>query len=142
MIKIILLLLIKYYFFLKDMKTEDIYIYRGNYRSGMNKTRPPRVVLINAKLGLNIHGLGGWCLLLLSFVLAGRHLEKWRTSRRKHPAASLKPVFYSRSIFKPPQKLPQRTVLNETKSFFFFQITRSPLIPPPFLINHACINYH
>lgn len=121
MIKIILLLLIKYYFFLKDMKTEDIYIYRGNYRSGMNKTRPPRVVLINAKLGLNIHGLGGWCLLLLSFVLAGRHLEKWRTSRRKHPAASLKPVFYSRSIFKHPQKLrlnePSSTKQN--LSFFF-----------------------
>lgn len=29
MIQIILLLLIKYYFFLKDMKTEDIYIYIG-----------------------------------------------------------------------------------------------------------------
>lgn len=138
MIKIILLLLIKYYFFLKDMKTEDIYIYRGNYRSGMNKTRPPRVVLINAKLGLNIHGLGGWCLLLLSFVLAGRHLEKWRTSRRKHPAASLKPVFYSRSIFKHPQKLRLNEPSSTNQIFLFFSnhtITSntSPLFNKPCL---------
>lgn len=60
----------------KNEKGRYIYMYTGNYTSGMNKTRLPRVVLINAKLRLNIHGLGGWWL-LLSFVAA-----TWKNGER------------------------------------------------------------
>lgn len=102
----------------------------------MNKTRPPRVVLINAKLGLNIHGLGGWCLLLLSFVLGRPPPGKMEDEPKKTSRCFVETLFYSRSIFK---HLP-KNCLNE-QNLSFFKIARY-LIPPPFLINHARINYH